>query len=67
MNKDKQDLPNMAKIIGFDLPKEIDKLLSEDRTTRNKIEIEIYNIENTLNKIIIGKKCKYQKQKIKLK
>jgi len=42
MKKYKQELPKIAKIMGFDLSHEIQKVQSKNRTNRNKIEIQIY-------------------------
>lgn len=43
MKKYKQELPKIAKIMGFDLSHEIQKVQSKNRINRNKIEIQIYS------------------------
>lgn len=50
MKKYKQELPKIAKIMGFDLPQEIKDIQCKDRTNRNKIEIRNYNIKDSLYK-----------------
>lgn len=46
MNKDKQELPKIAKLTGFNLSQKIQGIQTKDRKNRNKVEIEIYNTMN---------------------
>ncbi len=44
MKKDKQELPKIAKLTGFNLSQKIQDIQTKDRASRNKVKIKIYNI-----------------------
>lgn len=50
MKKNKQELPKIAKLTGFEISQNIKDIQCRDRVTRSKVrskvEIKIYDIEN---------------------